>query len=161
MKRHINFKLLAFGAILSGLLLVPALGQAKETDGGMHQEWKAKLAKELKLSPEKEKQFAAVEDKYGNVRKGIYEGLKKAQSDLEGALAAPKPEEAKIKGLVKSITEAQDRLLTTYKSERNDEMAVLSVMEQGRYLAILYKWRQEMYEKHGKTEQKKSEPEKK
>lgn len=161
MKRHINFKLLAFGAILSGLLLVPALGQAKETGGGMHREWKAKLAKELKLSPEKEKQFAAVADKYDNVRRGIYDGLKKAQSDLEGALAAPKPEEAKIKGLVKSITEAQDKLLTTYKSERNDEMAVLSVMEQGRYLEIMHKWRQEMYEKHGKTEQKKSEPEKK
>jgi Spy/CpxP family protein refolding chaperone len=159
MKRQINFKLLALGAMLSSLLLFPTFGQAKEGNGGMHQEWKAKLAKELKLSPEKEKRFAAVADKYAKVRKDIYEGLKKSQGELESALAAPKPEEAKIRGLVKVITAAQDKLLTTYKSERNDEMAVLSVMEQGHYLEILHKWRTEMYEKHRMTEQKKGETE--
>jgi Spy/CpxP family protein refolding chaperone len=159
MKRQTNFKLWVLLAGLSGLLLVPALGQAAKEEGwGAHREWKAKLAQELKLSPEKEKQFTAVADQHAGSRKEIYEGLKKDQGQLQTAMAAAKPDEAKVKELVKAITDAQDKLLSSYKSERDAEMALLSPMEQGRYLTILHKWRQQMYEKHGmepKMEQKK------
>ena len=114
----------------------------------------------MKLSPEKEAKFVAVADKYANLRQQIYESLKKSQGELATAVAAGKPDEAKVKQLVKSITEAQDQLLTVYRVERDDEMALLSPMEQGHYLSILHRWRQQMYEKQGmQMEQQKGEKE--
>jgi Spy/CpxP family protein refolding chaperone len=155
MKRKVHFMLWALCAILAGGLVIPAIGQAKEGDMSEHREWRTKLAKELKLSPDKEAQFAAVADKYANSRKETYEALTKAQGDLKATMSAAKPDEAKVKQGVKVITEAQDKLLTTYKAERDDEMALLTPMQQGQYLEILHKWRMEMYKKH--AEEKKGE----
>ena len=149
MQNKINYKLWALAAILASALLLPAMGQAREENWSSYREWKTKLAKELKLSPEKEAKFVAVADKYANLRQQIYESLKKSQGELATAVAAGKPDEAKVKQLVKSITEAQDQLLTVYKVERDDEMALLSPMQQGQYLVILHQWRQQMHEKHG------------
>jgi len=149
MKGRFNFKLWALVALLSAFLLSPAVGQAQE-EPGQFKEWKAKLAKELQLSPEKEAKFMAVADRYAKSRLRIYESLKKSQADLSTAMAAPKPEAAKVQGLVKAITTAQDKLLNSYKGERDAEMAGLSPLEQGRYLVILHQWRTRMYEKPGK-----------
>jgi Spy/CpxP family protein refolding chaperone len=161
MKRTFNFRLWMLVMTVGAALVLPAAGLAKEKMEGMHhQEWKARLAKELKLTPEAEKKFMAVAEKYDKSRKDIFEELKKSQGELQNALAAAKPDEAKVKDLVKNITASQDKLLSTFKEERDAEMALLSPMDQGSYLQILHKWRQEMYEKHMKGEPPKGEMEK-
>ena len=66
MKGKFNFKLAALCAIISAMLVMPALGQAKEEAGARHQEQKDQIIKELKLAPEKEKAMLAVEDKYAS-----------------------------------------------------------------------------------------------
>jgi Spy/CpxP family protein refolding chaperone len=166
MKGRINFKLWALCSVLAMALLVPAVGQAKEKGewGKQVKEWKAKVAKELKLSPDKEKQFMAVSDKYAGIRKGIFESMKKSQDELQKAMAAAKPDEAKVKQLVQAITGEQDKLMNSFKEERNEEMALLSPLQQGQYLEVLHKWRKEMYGKHHPAKEMKGEkgkPEKK
>jgi Spy/CpxP family protein refolding chaperone len=152
----------ALGLILAAALLLPALGQAQAESPSKSQAWKAQLAKEMKLSPEKEAKFIAMTDKYANLRQQLYEKLKKNQEVLGAAVAAAKPDEAKVKELVKTITGDQNELLTIYKMERDEEMAILSPVEQGRYLSILHRWRQQMYEKHAKAQEPpKAEKEKK
>ena len=65
MKGKFNFKLGALCAILSVMVLIPALGQAKEESWGeFHKMRRASAVQELKLSPEKAKEFNALEDKY-------------------------------------------------------------------------------------------------
>ncbi len=167
MRSKFNFKLWALCSLLAISLLLPAVGQAKEKNdwGKRSKEWKQKLAQELKLSPEKQKEFMAVTEKYMNERKGIYEDLKKSQTELQQALAAPKPDEAKVKPLVQAVTWGQDKMLDSFKQERNAEMALLTPLQQGQYLEILHKWRKEMFGKHHKemTPEKgeKGKPEKK
>ena len=64
MKGKVHFLSVVISLVLTGLFLVPALGQAKEDSWGeMHKMRRATLVKELKLSPEKAKDFNAVEDK--------------------------------------------------------------------------------------------------
>ena len=64
MSRKFNFKLVALCTILSAMLVVPALGQAKEEAGVRYKEQKNQMIKDLKLAPEKEKAILAVKDKY-------------------------------------------------------------------------------------------------
>jgi Spy/CpxP family protein refolding chaperone len=162
MTSKINCKRGALGLILAAALLVPTLGQARAESRSRSQEWKTRLAQEMKLSPEKEAKFIGMGDKYANLRQHLYEKLKKNQEALTAAVAAAKPDEAKVKELVKTITGEQNELLTIYKMERDEEMALLSPLEQGRYLSILHRWRQQMYEKHATPpEHPKGEKEKK
>ncbi len=100
MKGKFNFKLGALCAILSAMLLMPALGQAVEEEGAHHKAQKDRIIKELKLSPEKEKAMLAVEDKYARERTDIIAGVKKANDELRAAMAATNPDEAKLKELV-------------------------------------------------------------
>ena len=71
MSRKFNFKLGALCAILSAMLLMPALGQAVEEEGAHHKEQKDQIIRELKLAPAKEKAMLAVEDKYARGRQDI------------------------------------------------------------------------------------------
>jgi hypothetical protein len=103
MKGKFNFKLGALCAILGAMLLMPAPGQAKDDSWGeTHKMRRAAAVKELKLSPEKAKDFNAVEEKFAKERQELIERLKKSQAELQDAMAAT-PDEAKIKGLVTAI----------------------------------------------------------
>lgn len=148
MTGRLNFKLAALGAILSAMLVAPALGQQPKGEMGQRlKERRIEMIKGLKLAPEKEKAIMAVGDKYTAQRKGIIEALKKAHADLQAALAAPKPDEAKIKELVTALTSGQDALFNSFKSQRDEELALMSPVEQGKYLTELGKWRHQMMEK--------------
>jgi hypothetical protein len=148
MKGKVNFKLGALCAILSAMLLMPALGQAKEKAGVRHQEQKDQMIKELKLAPEKEKAVLAVEDKYAAERKTIIAGVKKANDDLQAAMATAKPDEAKLKGLVSALTADQDKMFASFKNQRDEELSLMTPVEQAKYLLILGQWRQKMMKKH-------------
>jgi len=150
MKGKFNFKLGALCAILSAMLLMPALGQAVEEEGAHHKEQKDQIIKELKLAPEKEKAMLAVEDKYARERKDIIVGIKKANDELQAAMAATNPDEAKLKELISALTNGQDKMFVSFKNQRDEELALMTPAEQAKYLIVLGQWRQKMMEQRKK-----------
>ncbi|MFA4903812.1 MAG: hypothetical protein WC600_13840 [Desulfobaccales bacterium] len=152
MKGKFNFKLGALCAILAVILLVPTFGQAQEKMEGQLKALKAQILKKMKLAPDKEKAFMEVDDKYAAERQKIIADLKKSQGELKTVLATDKPDEAKIKDLVSATTAGQDKLFTSFKDQRDAELALLSPVEQGKYLLAMTSWRQEMMEKCMKEE---------
>ena len=147
MKGKFNFKLAALCAIISAMLVMPALGQAKEEAGARYKEQKDQMIKELKLAPEKEKAMLAVEDKYAKERKEIIAGVKKANDDLQAAMATANPDEAKLKELVSALTAGQDKMFASFKNQRDEELALMTPAEQAKYLLVLGQWRQKMMDK--------------
>ena len=144
MKGRLIFKLGALSTILSFLLVIPALGQVTEDLGKKLSEFRTKTLKELKIAPDKEKAFLAVEEKYVDERQQIVANLKKAKEDLQAALAAAKPDEAKIQGLVKTFIDTQHNLFNSFRNELNEEMALMSPLQQGKYLMAMERWRQDV-----------------
>ncbi len=143
MKGKFNFKLGALCAILSAMLLIPAPGQAKEEPWGEWQKMRrATAVKKLNLSPEKAKDFNAVAEKYAKDRQELFERLKKSQAELQNAVATVTPDEAKIKGLVTEIRADQDKMAQSFKSQLDEELALMTPMQQGQYLLSLHKWRE-------------------
>jgi Spy/CpxP family protein refolding chaperone len=142
MKGMFNFKLAALCAILSAALVVPAMAQGKNNVAERFKQERTQMIKRLKLAPDKEKALIAVEEKYVQPRQEIIAGLKKDRTELDAALAAPTPDEAKIKDLVNALTSGQDKLFDSFKSQRNEELGMLTPVEQGKYLAAMEKWRQ-------------------
>ena len=74
--------------------------------------------------------------------------MKKANEDLQAAVAAGNPDEAKLKELVSALTAGQDKLFASFKNQRDEELALMTPAEQAKYLLILGQWRQKMMEKH-------------
>ena len=148
MKGKFNFKLGALCAIISAMLVMPALGQAKGEEAAVQKDKKDQMIKELKLAPEKEKAVLAVAAKYATERKDIVAGVKKANDDLQAAMAAPTPDEAKLKGLVSALTAGQDKMFASFKNQRDEELALMTPVEQAKYLLVLGQWRQKMMKKH-------------
>ena len=147
MKGKFNFKLGALCAILSAMLLMPALVQAKGEEAAVQKDKRDQMIKELKLAPEKEKAVLAVADKYAKERKDIVAGVRKANDDLQTALAAAKPDDAKLKELVSALTAGQDKMFATFKNQRDEELALMTPAEQANYMMILGQWRQKMMKK--------------
>ena len=147
MKGKFNFKLGALCAILSAMLLIPALVQAKGEEAAVQKEKKDQMIKELNLTPEKEKAVLAVADKYAKERKEIVAGVKKTNDDLQAALAAANPDEAKLKALVGALTDGQDKMFASFKNQRDEELALMTPAEQANYMMILGQWRQKMMKK--------------
>ena len=140
MKGKSHFLNSAIFLILTSLLLVPALGQAKEDSWSeKHKMRRATLVKELKLSPEKAKDFNAVEEKYAKDRQELVARLKKSQAELQTALAAATPDEAKIKDLVAAIRADQEKMVKSFQSQKDDDLALMTPVQQGRYLMLLHK----------------------
>jgi Spy/CpxP family protein refolding chaperone len=155
MKDKARFFILVISLILTGSFLMPALGQAKEDSWGeMHKKRRAVVVKELKLSPEKSKDFNAVEEKYAKERQELIEKLKKSYLDLENAMAAATPDETKIKGLVVAVRANKENMVKSFKSQQDEELALMTPVQQGQYLLTLHKWREEMMQEHMKMKQK-------
>ena len=150
MSRRFNFKLVALCAVVSAMLVMPALGQVKGEAAANYKAQKTQILKALKLAPEKEKAVLAVEDKYAKERKGIFASVKKANEDLQAAAAAAKPDEAKLKELVSALTADQDKMFASFKSQRDEELALMTPLEQAKYLIVLGQWRQKMMNKRDK-----------
>ena len=150
MKGKLNFKLAVLCAILSAGLVAPAVGQVKDEAMERFKQRRIQIIKQLKLAPDKEKAALAVEDKYSSQRPAITAALNKNQGELREALALPKPDEAKVKELVSAVTGGMDALFNSFKSQREEEMALMNPIEQGKYLIEMSKWREEMFK--GKTQ---------
>ena len=150
MKGKFNFKLGVLCAVLGAMLLMPALGQAKGEEAAVQKEKKDQMIIELKLAPEKEKAVLAVAAKYAKERKDIVAGLKKANDDLQAALGAATPDEAKLKELVSALNAGQDKFFASLKNQRDEELALMTPVEQANYLMVLGQWRQKMMIKRDK-----------
>jgi hypothetical protein len=144
MKGKLICKLGVLSTILSFLLVIPALGQVTEDLGKKLCEFKAKTLKELKIAPDKEKALLASEEKCVTEREKIIADLKKSKEDLQAALAAPSPDEAKVKGLVNAFIAAQAKLFNSFSNELKEEMAFMSPLQQGKYLMAMERWRQDV-----------------
>jgi hypothetical protein len=150
MSRKFNFKLVALCALVSAMLVMPALVQAKGEEAAVQKDKRDQMIKELKLTPEKEKAVLAVAGKYAKERKEIVAGVKKTNDDLQAALAAANPDEAKLKALVGALTDGQDKMFASFKNQRDEELALMTPAEQGKYLLVLGQWRQKMMDKRAK-----------
>jgi hypothetical protein len=146
MKGKLIFKLGALSTILSFLLVVPALGQTAQTNedlGKQLKDYKAKIYEQIKANPNQQKSLVAVEEKYSVSRGEIVDGSKKAWDNLQAALAAAKPDEAKVKEAVSAYVAAQAKLFTSFRSELDEELALMSPIQQGNYLVAMEQWRQQ------------------
>ena len=150
MSHKFNFKLMTLCTLLSAMLVVPALGQDKGAKGARYKAEQDKIIKALKLAPEKEKAVLAVKDKYAKERPDIIANIKKSNDELKAALAVANPDEAKVKELVNAVTTGQDNLFASFKKQREEEMGLMTPIEQGKYLLAMSQWRQKMMEKHKK-----------
>lgn len=143
-----------FGAlwiILVALFLLTSLhlAQAKEGPWARMKE-KIKITKELhdlKLAPDKEAALLAVEQKYAKERKDLVTALKRSREDLKAALGAASPDEAKVQGLVRATSADQDKLLASFKMERDEAMALMTPIQQGQFIMIMGNWFQEIMRK--------------
>jgi Spy/CpxP family protein refolding chaperone len=155
MKRKTDLRLVGLGLLLAVALLAPGLVQAKEEPGRNPGVFREKVARDLNLTPDKAKAFLAVGEKYDRSRQEIIARIKKNESELTKALAAPQPDAAKIKGLVAGIIADHNELLDTFKVQRQEEMAHLTPVQQGKFLLALKRWHEEMCMRYEKKEKKK------
>ncbi len=167
MKGKKNFWMICVGLLVTAGFLVPATAQdkcavamskagkiaaaakaePKETMAEFFKKERERLVSELKLSPDKAKEFMAVGDKYDQQRKGLIEKIKKNEADLKQAMAAAKPDESKLKSLVDEAVANQEKLFDTFRDQRKEEMALLTPEQQAKYLLILMKWHRTQFEK--------------
>jgi Spy/CpxP family protein refolding chaperone len=151
MQGKFNLRFGALWIILGALFLLTSqhLAQAKEGAWERMKE-KIKITKELydlKLAPDKEAALLAMDQKYAKERKDLVAALKKYREDLKTALGAATPDEAKIQDLVRATNAAQDKLLTSFKMERDESMALMTPIQQGQFIMVMGNWFQEMIKK--------------
>jgi Spy/CpxP family protein refolding chaperone len=142
-----EFWLLALVLLLGAMLLTPGNCQAQaETASSQYKLAWEKLVKDLNLTPEKAAAFQAVGAKYSLTRKDLVEKLNQNETDLEKAVAGPNPDENKIKELVPVIISDHNQLFESFKAQRQEEMSLLTPLQQAKYLLALKRWHEE---KHG------------
>ncbi len=147
-----NFWTIALALLVAVGLVLPAMAQekkaqGKETMAEFFKKERENLCGELKLSPDKAKEFMAIGDKYDQKRKEIIEKIKKNEADLKAAVNASPPDDAKIKSVVDDAVANQEQLFDTFKDQRKEEMALLTPLQQAKYLLTLMKWHRTVYEK--------------
>jgi Spy/CpxP family protein refolding chaperone len=144
MKGKFNPGFIALWIILGVLFLLTSPHPSQAKEGGWERlKEKIKITKELhdlKLAPDKEAAVLAVEQKYAKERQDLVAALKKYREDLKAALAAATPDEAKIQDLVRATNAAQDKLLTSFKMERDEAMALMTPVQQGQFIMLMGNW---------------------
>jgi hypothetical protein len=146
-----NLKLLVVGVVLSVLVGTSSLASAKEEGQGDTQAFRVHVVNTLDLRPDKAKKFILVEEKYDRVRQEALERINKSAQQLEKLQSGEKSDEGKLKELTTAIASDQDILVNTYKSRRDEIMAMLTPVQQGQYLLVTWKWQQKLLEKYGKV----------
>lgn len=147
MKRPTGFWFKGLGLVFVVALLVPGMGLAGEESRGSRPGMeKEKFFMKLGLNSEQAKAFQAIDDKFNQSRGGIIEEIENNERELEEAISSPQPDEIKIKELVAEVTRGHDQLFQTFRAQRQEEMALLTPIQQGRFLLALKRWHQEIKE---------------
>jgi Spy/CpxP family protein refolding chaperone len=139
-----RFWLIASVLLMALMLLTAGNRPAPAEPAGRHYklEWQ-KLAKELDLSSKQDAAFQAVGAKYSQTRKALIEKLQKNETDLEKAVSGPKPDMNRVKKLVPGIIADHNQLFESFKLQRQEEMSLLTPLQQAKYLLALKKWHEE------------------
>lgn len=158
-----NLKLLTAALVFSVLVGTQSLAPAKEKDQSSSQALRVHLVDIMNIRGDKAKTFIETEEKYDRVRQEALERINKSQQQLEKLLSSKKPDEKKLKELIKVIASDQDILVNTYKLRRDEILSMLTPLQQGQYLLATWKWQQKILEKYKKpkTGQKSEETKKK
>jgi hypothetical protein len=146
-----NLKLLVVGVVLSVLAGTPFLTSAKEEGQSDIQAFRVHIINTLNLRPDKVKIFIQVEEKYDRIRQEALERINKSAQQLDKLQSAEKSDEGKLKEVTTAIASDQDILVNTYKSRRDETMAILTPVQQGQYLLVTWQWQQKLLEKYGKV----------
>jgi hypothetical protein len=141
MKNKKDFWVIGIVLLVAVAFLMPAMAQAKtkQTKAERLKKEREKLVAELKLSPDKAKEFMAVGDKFDQQRKEIKANIKKNEADLKQAMAASPPDEGKVKSLVDEAVSNQEKFFDTFKEQSKEELALMTPMQQGKYVLTLLK----------------------
>lgn len=150
MQRNTELWSMWLGLLLVAALLAPAAVPAAQDPESAYEMQRERLCRDLNLSPERSKEFKGVEDKFRQSRNDIVDRMQENEAELEKALAAPQPEEGKIKQLVDAITADHGKLLDSFRAQRQEEMALLTPVQQGQFIICLRKWHTEVREKYQK-----------
>ncbi len=139
-----NLWRMGLGLLMAAMLLTPGNCPAQPQSPGSHYrlDWE-KLAKELDLTSEKAGQFQAIGAKYSQTRESLVEKLQKNETDLEKAVAGPNIDEVKIRELVPMVIADHNQLFESLKMQRQEEMTLLTPVQQAKYLLALKKWHEE------------------
>ena len=127
--------------------LTPGLAQSQGAGAGNYLGQREQLLRDLNLSPDKAKAFMSAGTHWEQIRQNIIKGIKENETGLETALAAPQPDDSKITHLVKALIAAHDQLFDTFKSQRQEEMNLLTPVQRGKFLLALKKWHEEQMSK--------------
>jgi Spy/CpxP family protein refolding chaperone len=143
MAQRLSIRLGVMGVLLVLVFLMPGSGQAQKTGMVNTAEQRELLLRDLNLAPDKAKAFMSVGGHWDQIRQDLIADIKKNETDLETALGAPQPDGSKINHLVNSLIAEQDQLFETFKSQRQEEMAMLTPVQRGKFLLALKKWHEE------------------
>jgi Spy/CpxP family protein refolding chaperone len=146
----INLKLLVAGVVFSVLAAAPSLASAQEEGQSDGNSFRVHLVKTLNLRPDEARLITRVEEKYDRIRQEAVERINKSAEQIDKLLSGEKPDEAKLKELTTAMAADQDILVNTYKGRRDESLATLSPVQQGKYLLVSWKWQQKLLEKYGK-----------
>jgi hypothetical protein len=140
MVQKFSIRFIVVGMLLLLGLWLPGSGQAQRADAVNCAEQREQLLKDLNISPDRSKAFMSVGAHWDQVREDLVKEIKKNETDLETALGAPQPDDTKINHLVSSLIAEHDELFETFKSQRREEMALLTILQRGKFLLALKKW---------------------
>jgi Heavy-metal resistance len=132
-------KVMALILFICGLLVLPGSAWAVER-GAKFKEYRDKLKKELKLAPDKAKEFDELGDKFMKARLDLYAELGKAMGELKKEAAAASVNEAKLTEAVNAITDLKDKLWANYQDWWHGELKLLTPVQQAHYLMAQEKW---------------------
>ena len=134
--------------LISGLLTLTALSQDTGKEAKF-KEYRQKLAQELKLSPEKEKEFNELGDKFLHQRMELYKELSRDMANLKQTMTASPIDEAKLKEAIGAVTAVKEKLWSNYQDWWHGEMKLLNPVQQAHYLVTLEKWWSTIMAGHG------------
>jgi hypothetical protein len=138
-----SIRFIILGMLLLLGLLWPGSGRAQKADAVDTTGQREQLLKDLKFSPDKAKAFLSVGAHWDQIREDLITDIKNSETDLETALGAPQPDDTKINRLVNGLIAEHDQLFETFKSQRQEEMAMLTPVQRGKFLLALKKWHEQ------------------
>ncbi len=143
MVQKISIRLGVMGTLLILGLLLPGAGRAQKAAAVDTAGQQKQLLQDLNLTPDKAKAFMSVGGHWDQIRQDLIADIKKNETDLETALAAPQPDDSTINHLVNGLIAEHDQLFDTFKSQRQEEMAMLTPVQRGKFLLALKKWHED------------------
>jgi len=123
--------------MLSAFLVMTPSGLAQEKPWDNYIKGREQIAKQIDLNPKQAEKFIAVQKKFIQQYKELSTAILTSERDLKKVLSQSKPDKARVHELVSKIITAQDKLFNAFKAHRDEELALMTPMQRGKYLVSL------------------------